>query len=161
MDAIWLRTADPVDLFNKFEIIDGRSIDFDTTLDFQYRKSKAEERTVVQMSLDELIHPSQMICQYTMFRRYPARLLPCFSIPMIPFFDYLSNTGKSLTGPTGVLENGHLSDLDLLGDGTRINLSMLNVAHVDWLLKQIAQACCALSIPPDHKSIDTAKLSIE
>jgi hypothetical protein len=150
MDAAWLRSCEPVSLFNKFRVIQGRSIDFDTTLDAQYLLS-VEQRTAVPMSLDELVHPSQMICQYTSYQRTPGAPLPCFSIPMIPFFYYLGGRTDAVEHATHALERGNSADLDLLGDNTRINLSMLKVEHVHWLLKQIVQACCALSIPPDHR----------
>lgn len=151
MDATWLRASRPVSLFNKFRVVRGRSIDFDTMLDVQHRLLTKEQRTILPMSLDELVHPSQMICQYTWFRRSPAAKLPCFSIPMIPFFMYLSGRTEALPRATLALRQSDGSDVDLLNDGTRFNLSMLDVPQVDWSLKQIVQACLALLIPPNHE----------
>ena len=37
----------------------------------------------------------------------------------------------------------------MLGDGTCINLKMLNVSHVDWVLKQMVQASTILGFQPD------------
>ena len=151
MDTAWLRSFKPVALFNKYRIVEGRSIDYDTTLDVQHNQLSREKRSIMSMSLDELVHPSQMICQYTMYRHSPGSALPCFSIPMIPFFCYLSGRTEAIEHATRSLEDGNREDLDLLGDQTRINLSMLNVAHVHWALRQIVQACCALSLSPDHR----------
>ena len=104
MDATWLRAFAPIMLFNKLRIVDGRSIDFDTTLDIQHRFLPPEQRTVAPMNLDELVHPSQMIHQYTMFRRAPGAPLPCFSIPMIPLYLYLGGRVDALEHATRVLE---------------------------------------------------------
>ena len=103
------------------------------------------------MGPDDLVHPSQMIHQYTMFRRSPAAALPCFAMPTISFFAYLSGDTGALDSASRALGFGRRDDVDLLGDGTRINLSMLNVAQVDWALKQIVQSCLALSVAPDQK----------
>lgn len=151
MDVAWLRSSKPIALFNKVRIVKGRSIDFDTTLDLQQRQLSSKQRTIVPMKHDELIHPSQMIHQYTMFRRSPGATLPCYSIPQIPFFCYLSGRKEALDHATRELQLRKREGVDLLGDGTRINLSMLNVAQVDWALKQMVQACLALCIAPDPK----------
>jgi hypothetical protein len=151
MDTAWLRSSQPVALFNKLRVVRGRSIDFDTTLDLQHRLLGPSQRTIMPMTPDELVHPTQMIHQYTMFRRSPAAALPCFSIPMIPFFRDLGGCTEAIEHATQALELMEREELDLLGDGTRINLSALDVAQVDWLLKQIVQACIALSLAPDHR----------
>jgi hypothetical protein len=150
LDTAWLRSSEPLALFNKTRAIRGRSIDFDTMLDVQYRSLRAEQRTIMPMTLSELIHPSQMICQYTTFRRSPAAALPCFSIPMIPFFCYLSGRPDAVQRATQVLGRAPRDRLDLLGDGTCINLAMLTTEQVNWVLKNIVQACVALSLEPDH-----------
>ena len=98
-----------------------------------------------------LIHPSQMIHQYTMFRQSPNAVLPCFAIPQIPFFRYLSGRKEAIDHATRELASMKRDNLNLLGDGTRINLSMLGIGQVDWALKQMVQACLALSIAPDPK----------
>lgn len=151
MDAVWLRSSRPTALFNKLRIIGGRSIDYDTTLDLQHRFLTPEQRAIIPMGPDDLVHPSQMIHQYTMFRRSPAAALPCFAVPMIPFFSYLSGNTGAVDSASRALQFGRREDMDLLSDGTQINLSMLNAAQVDWALKQIVQSCLALSLAPDQK----------
>jgi hypothetical protein len=150
MDTVWLRSSHPVALLNKLRVVGGRSIDFDITLDLQ-RLLSPEQRTMTPMKLEELVHPSQMIHQYTMFRRSPAAALPCFAMPMIPFFRYFSGRSEAIDHAILELAFGKREDLNLLGDGTRINLSRLKIADVDWCLKQIVQVCLALSLAPDHK----------
>jgi hypothetical protein len=151
MDTVWLRSLDPISLFNKMRIINGRSIDFDTTLDAQYRLLRRDERTTAPMEPDEIVHPSQMIHQYTMFRHSPGARLPCFSIPMIPFFCYLSGRTDAIDCATQSLKQEQRHALNLLGDGTLINLSALTVEQVDWQLKQMVRACLSLSVKPDHR----------
>jgi hypothetical protein len=148
-DARWLRSLKPLDLFNKLRFRNGRSIDFDTTLDAQDRLLPGNARTVVPMDLEQLVHPSQMIHQYTMFLRHPNRAQACFSIPMIPFFGYLSGIEGCIEGATRALESQGKVNVDLVGDGSRMNLSQLTVASVDWALKQMIQAMLAMKLDPD------------
>jgi hypothetical protein len=153
-DTAWLRSLRPLDLFNKLRIKDGRSIDFDTTLDAQDRYLSRDQRSTVPMNLDELVHPSQMIHQYTMFRRQPNAPLPCFSIPMIPFFSYLSGNHEVLERAIQAISGGRQSGLDLVGDGTIFNLSRLDTVTVDWVLKQMVQGLVALGMDSDSRIYD-------
>lgn len=149
-DTQWLRSLAPIDLFNKLRIKNRRSIDYDTTLDAQDRLLELEERTVMAMNQDELVHPSQMIHQYTMFRRQPGSALPCYSIPMIPFFAHLSGINGAVEHATRALQNSSKSsNIDLIGDGTHINLTQLQIEQVDWVLKQIVQVMVVLNLNPD------------
>jgi hypothetical protein len=143
-DTRWLRALDPIELFHKLRIKDGRSIDFDITLDVQDRLLPAAERDAVAMSQRDLVHPTQMIHQYTMFRRRPNAPLPCFSIPLIPFFSYLSGDASCLEGSAQAIDGN-----DFLGDGTRVNFEQLTVEQVDWALKQMVRAALGLGLRPD------------
>ena len=145
----FLHSVRPIELFNKLHTSDGRSIDFDTTLEIQFRLLKRNERQIMPMNEDELVHPSQMIHQYTMFRKFPAGNLPSYSIPMIPFFDYLSGRNESIEAALHALSASNRNDMDFLNDGTRINFSQLRLGHVDWDLKQIVQALVILKARPD------------
>jgi hypothetical protein len=150
VDTAWLRAMHPVALFNKMALKGGRSIDYDTLLDIQDRLLLREQRTMVPMNLDELVHPSQMIHQYTMFRRHPGKFLPCFSMPMIPFFMYLSGKKEALLISLNALRRDPRSNVMLLGDGTEFNFEQLDTLQVDWILKQIVQGLVALERPPDN-----------
>jgi hypothetical protein len=145
----FLHSVKPIELFNKLHISDGRSIDFDTTLDIQFKLLKRDERQIMPMNEAELVHPSQMIHQYTMFRRNPKGDLPSYSIPMIPFFAYLSGNRTSIESALNAMSISVKDDMDFLGDGTRINFNQLGLAHVDWTLKQIVQALVILNAQPD------------
>ena len=149
-DTAWLRSLTPVSLFNKIGIKDGRSVDYDITLYAQDRRLTPEQRTCVPMSLEGLVHPSQMIHQYTMFRRNPGKPLPSFSMPMLPFFSYLAGNAHALARAAASLREAALDAIDLAGDGTPMNLAQLGTAQVDWLLKQMVQASMALGMLPDR-----------
>jgi len=145
----FLHSVKPIELFNKLHISNGRSIDFDTTLDIQFRLLKRNQRQIMPMNEDELVHPSQMIHQYTMFRRNPKGNLPSYSIPMIPFFAYLSGKRNSIDTALHAMSISGKEDMDFLGDETKINFCQLGLAHVDWILKQIVQALVILRVQPD------------
>ena len=99
----------------KIGIKDGRSLDYDTTLYVQDRWLTPEQRTCVPMSLEGLVHPSQMIHQYTMFRKYPGRPLPSFSMPMLPFFSCLAGNAHALGRAAASLR---VAALDGIGHAT-------------------------------------------
>lgn len=147
-DTTWLRGMPPIALFNKIRAKGSRSFDFDTMLDAQ-DQLPVDERTMVPMEASEMVHPSQMIHQYTMFRRHPRRALPCFSVPMIPFFAYVSGHRDAIEHAVSAIEREGKLDVDLLGDGTRFNLSQLDLPQVDWALKQMLQALLGLNQTPD------------
>lgn len=145
----WIRSFEPLDLFNKVRVKNRRSIHFDITLDLQDRHLQECERDMCPMNEEQLVHPSQMIHQYTMFRRFPAKPNPCGAIPLIPFFGWLGGDSHALRRSTEALNAGAVGDTNLLSDGTRINLSRLNTLAVDWALKQMVQAAVKLSIEPE------------
>jgi hypothetical protein len=147
-DHAWLRSFPPVRLFNKLRSRDGRFIDYDTTLDIQHNDIAESERSTVPMSQEDLVHPSQMIHQYTMFRRNPGKPLPCFSIPMIPFFEYLSGGELALMRALQQIRGRTSRRFQFLGSKLLVNFDTLQVASVDWCLKQMLQACIAREIEP-------------
>jgi hypothetical protein len=150
----WLRSLPPVSLFNKIGIKDGRSIDYDTTLYIQDRLLRPEQRTCMPMDLEELVHPSQMIHQYTMFRKFPGRPLPSFSMPMLPLFAALSGKPEAFDDAARSLRSAPRGAVDLAGDGTPMNLQQLGVPQVDWTLKQMIQAALMLELPPNRALMD-------
>jgi len=153
-DVAWLRSLPPISLFNKIGLKDGRSVDYDTTLAIQDKLLAPQQRTCVPMNLDELVHPSQMIHQYTMFRKLPGQPLPSYSMPMLPFFSYLAGGEQALQRATASLRTAQRDAVDLAGDGTRMNLAQVQALQVDWLLKQMVQALLALRVAPDRRLVD-------
>ena len=145
----WLRSLEPVSLFNKIGTKDGRSIDYDTTLHIQDRLLQPQQRTCMPMDLEELVHPSQMIHQYTMFRKFPGEPLPSFSMPMLPLFAALSGSPDAFDVAAESLRSAPRNAVDLAGDGTPMNLQQLGVPQVAWVTKQMIQAMLMLQLPPN------------
>jgi len=65
MDAAYVRqTFHPFDGFNRAAVVNGRYVDFDTFLYMQWRSRK---RCLASINETSLVHPTQLICQYTNF----------------------------------------------------------------------------------------------
>ena len=148
VDVEWVRSRKPLSAFHKIRMVGGRALDYDTLLDLQHNFTAPSKRTISAMDADSIVHPSQMIHQYTMFRRYPGKSLPCFAMPMIPFFEFLSGNENSLRLATDKLNRSGTGPMDFLGDTTSINLSSLTLPELDWALKQMVQACLKLELSP-------------
>jgi hypothetical protein len=148
VDAQWVRRFEPVMLFNKIRFRKGRSVDYDTLLDLQENWLDAGDRDIFPMGIDDLVHPSQMIHQYTMFRKFPASPLPCFSVIMIPFFSWLGGDQDALSRAVAALKRSPPTRVDLVGDGSAFNLSQLSTISVDWMLKQMLQVLVARQVRP-------------
>lgn len=154
VDVAWLRQFLPIQMFNQIGIVNGVSRDYDTLLDIQHRHTSEARRTVMAMQEEELVHPSQMIHQYTMFRKAPGAPLPSFSIPMIPFFAWLSGKPHALASTTARLQSANGPVLDFLGEGTLVNFVGLDIGSVDWTLKQMVRACVRQDIAPFRDLVD-------
>jgi hypothetical protein len=150
----WIRGLRPIDLFNKVTNHGTRLVDYDILLDAQVRSTTDAERTQVDMELGDLAHPSQMIHQYTMFRKFPGKKQPCFALVVLPFFNFLSGDAGALGSAMSAIRNSPIDSIDLLADGSRINLSMLDTSSVDWMLKIMLQALTRLDIAPFREFFD-------
>ena len=148
LDVGWLRSFQPIEMFNQIGVVKGVSRDYDTLLEIQHRHTPSARRAVVGMGEASLVHPSQMIHQYTMFRKQPGADLPSFSIPMIPFFAFLSGRLDALPAATARLRQARSRVLDFLGDGTLVSFARLDTGSVDWALKQMVRVCVHRNIPP-------------
>lgn len=154
VEVRWLKSFAPIQLFNRVGVLNKRWVDYDTLLDIQANYTPSEQRTIVPMSREELVHPSQMIHQYTMFRKFPGKALPCQSTIMIPFFHFLGGQKMALSQAIQALQQGNFNNVDLLNDGTKINLTLLEVESVDFILKLILRTSIKLRISPFRELID-------
>lgn len=148
VDVRWIRSRPPIAGFHKITYRGGVSRDYDTLLHLQHAHTPETRRTTMPMPAESLVHPSQMIHQYTMARRFPGAAQECASLPMIPFFDFLSGDDGAIEKAAKQLEAAANGVSDLLGDGTPVNLSRLQIPQVDWDLKQMVQACMLRGIEP-------------
>jgi hypothetical protein len=157
VDTQWVKSYSPVSMFNKLGFINGRSVDFDTLLYMQQHGTSAFQREIIPMSEEELLHPAQMIHQYTVFQKYPKRPWNCAALVMIPFF-------LSLQEPTifeKTVRRIQLSGdkvIDLLGDGCLMNFLTLRFQHLDKMLRLMVQGYIKFNIKPsiDFYSYGTA-----
>jgi hypothetical protein len=148
VDVSWLREFSPVRMFNDLGVTGDRSIDYDTLLELQHHELTEKDRAVLPMDKMDLVHPSQMVHQYTMFRRRPGGNLPCFSIPMIPFFEFLHIGEDPIHEVTLQIRERKSKTIPFLIDGLIVNFQQLTCAQVDWCLKQMIQACVLRGISP-------------
>lgn len=95
LDAQWLRSsADPFEGFNQVRLVDGRYVDFDTWLEVQQR---APRRRVEPIPERALVHPSQLICQFTDHcAGRGGRTSPSNSLPILAYFVSLGDPAFGL-----------------------------------------------------------------
>jgi hypothetical protein len=148
VDVTWLRERHPLAGFHKIGLREGVSRDYDTLLHLQHTATPRDRRAAMPMPEESLVHPSQMIHQYTMFRRAPGAVQPCSAMPMIPLFEHLSGDDEAIDLAVQRLEQAQGKVLDLFGDGTMINLTRLDVPQVDWALKQMVRAYINQNVAP-------------
>jgi hypothetical protein len=150
LDVRRVRRYHPIRLLNELRIIDGRTLDYDILLDVQHNNVALRDRTIFPMGEDDLVHPSQMIHQYTMFRRHPGGSLPSGAIPMIPFFEALHAGPGPLVRSIEQIRarKPNSRKFPFLGDELLINFVSLNTSAVDWALKQMVQVCVRRDLPP-------------
>jgi hypothetical protein len=145
----WARQFSPMDLFHKVGVLDGRGVDFDILIRLQATRLKESDRLILPMGLNELVHPSQMIHQFTVFRKFPGARLPCFSVINLPLYLLFGGDSNAVNyATTAIASRGESKTLVLLKDGPVMNFDLLQLEHVDWSLKQMITACQHLKIAP-------------
>jgi hypothetical protein len=154
LDVNWIRSFPPVMGYNRVGLLKGRKVDYDTYLDIQANHTPENQRTIIPMSGEELVHPSQMITQYMRFRNSPGKTLPCFSVIMTPFFYFLSGQENAITNATEALKQENPKRVNLLSDGVLINLSQLETKAVDFMLKLMIQVLVTYKKSPYQALID-------
>jgi hypothetical protein len=134
LDAAWLRAKfRPFDLFNKLRIVDGRVIDFDTILWVEWQSSA---RAVLPISETQILHPSQMICNYTDLRR--GRVIVrerTHNLLMLPWFLHLGGNSELLRRAGQQLAAFGTESISMFGQQARI--THISPAHFAWTEKQI------------------------
>lgn len=154
IDPNWIRSFPPVMGYNKVGLFKGRKVNYDTYLDILANHTPTNQITMIPMSQEELVHPSQMITQYMWFKKFPGKALPCFSVIMIPFFYFLSGQENAIANATQALRLGNPKRVNLLSDGVRINLAQLETEMVDFMLKLMIQVLVTHQKSPFKALID-------
>lgn len=154
VDLDWLLRFQPLDFFTRVGVHNGRTCDFDILLELQAKHLSPDQRSIVEPPGTSLVHPAQMIHQYTMSRKNPGVPDNCYSLPMIPFFGWLSGNCEELANAIGRIACGMRDSVDFFGDGVSANFSYLSVEQVDWALKQMVQVCVSMGIERNTDLLD-------
>lgn len=137
----------PIELFNTMDRFRGRRVEFDTFLNAQ---SKDGRTSVLPIDQSDMVHPSQMICQFVDFsagrQRVPSGTN---NLLLIPFYEYLGGDSSLITLATRQLSEGD-------GHATLWNRDLdvrqLTPAHAAWVRKQGARAERGLGRPVSPES---------
>lgn len=132
-DAQFVRKQfEPLDLFNHVTMYQGRTVDFDT---FLYAQSMSGAGTIVPIEQTEMVHPSQMICQFVELTERGRLLTSKYhNLMLIPYYLFLSGDGKSMQEITDDLRTGGQGTLRFLG--THIPRRTLADQHIRWMRVQ-------------------------
>lgn len=139
-DAAYVRdTLKPIDVFNHVRVFNGRTVDFDTFLEAQ---SRGGAKDTIAANLDDMVHPSQMICQYVMHMTGDRRLpLASNNLMLLPYFLFVGGDERTLNDMTEQMARPS-NGVKLFGKPA--SPSALAPAHRAWLVKQACHLECAL-----------------
>lgn len=130
----------PLDLFNHVTRHQGRRVDFDTFLRVQTLGGKI---LAVPVDEEDMVHPSQLICQFEDFRLGRRAIPATNGLPLIPYFLFAGDEPAVLRAMTERFEGGTGRIVDFM-DG-RLDLSGLPPVHLRWLAKQAYRLEAALA----------------
>jgi hypothetical protein len=134
LDAAFLKQHfSPIHLFNHVGWLGDRAVEFDTLL---YAQSLRGRRAVVPIPVPAMVHPGQMICQTIDLLRRPQKLPRNTSLPLLPYYLYLSDKPEHLIAGTEELEaTGNLRLWD-----RPLRVSEIEPAPRAWLVEQAVRA---------------------
>ncbi|MGD9789361.1 MAG: hypothetical protein AB7Q00_06215 [Phycisphaerales bacterium] len=127
-DAAFVRERfKAIDLFNRMGRRGERRVEFDT---FLHAETRAGTRDVLPMEESELVHPSQMICQYVDHRA--GRFVPGNNnLFMIPYYNFIGGSPEELRALVSIIEKGE-TVVPLWGRG--VDLSKMKPIHALWMV---------------------------
>lgn len=134
LDAVWLRSnAKPFQGFNQIRLVNGRYVDFDTWLDVQRR---APIRRVEPISDSALVHPSQLICQFTDHCAGRGdRTSGSNNLPILAYFMKLGDRSFDLESLSHTIADAREQHAWLWGKPT--NIGKITPEAWAWMEKQI------------------------
>lgn len=134
IDTEYIRsTYSPYDLFNKLRVVDNRIVDFDTMLFAQWCSPR---RALREIDESQLVHPSQLICQYTEFvagrtifrkRRH--------ALPVLLYFMYLGGDPEPMLAATAYLRC--VTSTQIPAFGRQVCIDGITPEGWAWMEKQI------------------------
>ncbi len=161
MDAARVREAtEPYQAFNRIDMFKGKSVEFDT---FLYTQSLLNESDQAPIDETDVVHPSQMICQYTdLLAGRNTHAMPTTNLPLMPAYMFLGGRDDLLASITEHLEAG--GDHRLPFFGTRLDVSALTGTHLDWLetqARRLEQAATGSVRPEIDRYLDLLRDRVE
>lgn len=141
-DAAYVRKRFwPVQLFNHVCVHNGRTVDFDT---FLYAQSRDGKGSVKAIEADDMVHPSQMICQFVELTERSRELSPGKSnLLMVPYYLYIAGETKALEEILTDLEKKKGQGLPFFG--RLLELNRLSGEHSQWMRTQAERVELAIS----------------
>lgn len=135
MDAATVRSRfQAFDGFNKLRIINGSLVDFDTFLWIQHELPGSTH--VLSIDENQLVHPSQLICNYTDFSSgRDALRTKQHSLLMMPYFGMLGGNSTDFERVADELQESNGSAVRMFG--REMYLDHLKPEHWAWMEKQI------------------------
>ena len=138
----------PVDLFNRMAVIGGRRVEFDTFLHAQRLSGSVR---VSPIDETDMVHPSQMICQFVDHVRRPVRVPTVNNLLMLPYYQFLGGDDSLLVSLSADLASS--PDGSVKAWGRPLAAGRIGAAHADWLRKQTlrAESAARSGGPPDQR----------
>ncbi len=132
-NADWLRAhVHPVELFNRVARLNGRRIEYDT---FLYPQRLSGRTSVMPIPAEQMIHPSQLVCQFVELRKRRRYVPPTRNnLPLLPYFHYLAGEPEVLEAHARSLQRARGSVVELFGHA--MDLAQLSQRHAGWLHEQ-------------------------
>lgn len=129
-----------LDLFNHVCVHRGRSVDFDT---FLLAQSRDGNGSVDAIDALDMVHPSQMICQFVELTERSLTLAPASSnLLMVPYYLYVAGETGVLDDITVNLESEASGGLPFFG--REIEKHRLNPKHAEWMRIQAGRVETAI-----------------
>lgn len=137
LDAAFVRAHhQPLDVFNKmWTIRDARGgvrrVEFDTFLYCQHTRGR---RDALPMGEEQMVHPSNMIGQYTDFRNKRPRIPPNTNLPMIPYYELVGGNPTNVREVVRQLRASKSGVVTLWG--WELHIERTSQSHRAWMRKQ-------------------------
>jgi hypothetical protein len=128
----------PIEGFTKAGVIDNRVVIYDTFLKMQRLVGNCQVEEVPESNF---VHPSQLISQYTDWKRGRKTKSDKgnhSSLPLLPIYLYLGGNEATLTSILQILEAGRLDGVIPIEEGT-LDFSKISADHWQWLKSQAQQ----------------------
>ena len=142
LDAAFVRKRfRPIELFNHVCRVNEKALDLDTML---YPQLSTDRKSVIPLTEQEWVHPSQVISQYSYLARHGnGYVAPAENnLFFIPYFLYLAGDRAILAQHTSSLTNADTARVAFLD--FEMDMRRLTDVHQRWVRKQVEQIEAAM-----------------